>query len=258
MDPILLFEQLLIASTAVAFGIEALRLRAQLPTTMQQDESIEPLGGFERRARALPPPEEAQQQQPWMQQAAAQQPMQPWGGQVPPQQGWGGQVPPPSPSQQDVYASQVYAGGVYDNGASTSGRTMGGPLPPPAGAPFNGGGGYDGNTWGGGATGMGEGNTIVAPDGSNYGTAPGSYNGGGVGQQGAAPPYGMDGTVQQQQQQQWGQQDGGMPPAWGQETSPPPPAQGFGQAQPPAGGNVQRGQRGRSEEPYISVDDWEL
>lgn len=67
LDPILLFEQLLIASTAIAFGIEALRLRSELPSSLQQDESLEAMGAMDRRGRALPPPPE--QAQPWMQQA---------------------------------------------------------------------------------------------------------------------------------------------------------------------------------------------
>lgn len=246
LDPILLFEQLLIASTAIAFGIEALRLRSELPSSLQQDDGLEGINAMERRGRALPPPPE--QSQPWMQQAQQGGLQDPYAQQQPP---WPQQVRAmpccgaghraafacpwkplphnqhtPCP-QQDVYAPRPPAYAAMQDGApSTSGQ-------PPAG--------YDGG----------------------YAAADGSYPGDGASYPGE--PWqqraGMGG-VEGYAQPPSGDSRGGAPFADYPGAQPPPPQYGsdgqWGAARPAQPGGAQRAQRGRREDPYISVDDWEL
>lgn len=56
LDPILLFEQLLMASCAIAFGYEALKLRSELPPDQQPDGTFRPVGdGYDFNAPPASP-----------------------------------------------------------------------------------------------------------------------------------------------------------------------------------------------------------
>lgn len=123
LDPILLFEQLLMASTAIAFGYEALRLRSQLPDSQAMDEgAATPEAMLGRSRRGLPPPARSDFSQ-WAGQGQGQQ--QRFDPQVdqqgvpydPRQMAYG---PPPLQQQQQQRGGQP--GVVY--GAETSGSQL--------------------------------------------------------------------------------------------------------------------------------------